>query len=143
MGRNRRAVVSILLWSFLALSVPSVTMSGELSPSTKSEIAHLLDCVEKSGCQFNRNGTWYKDTKAIREHAELKLHYFMDRGRVNSTEDFIKWAGSKSEISGKAYLVRCGDGSPMPTAQWLKEEVERYRKGRSVVQTAPITATNQ
>jgi hypothetical protein len=118
-------------------------MSSELSPSTKSEIAHLLDCVEKSGCQFNRNGTWYKDAKAIREHAELKLHYFQDRGRVNSTEDFIKWAGSKSEISGKPYMVKCGNGSPMPTAQWLTEEVERYRKGRSVAQAEPGTATNQ
>jgi hypothetical protein len=52
----------------------------------------------------------------------------MKKGQINSTEDFIKWSASKSEMSGKPYLVKCGDGSPPLLAQWLSDELERYRR---------------
>jgi hypothetical protein len=69
--------------------------------------------------------------KAIKDHVELKYRYFMDKGRIHSAEDFIQWAASRSELSGKPYLVRCGNGSAEPTAQWLNEELNRYRKSKS------------
>ena len=110
----------------ISLLLPSGA-KAELSPAAKSEIAHLLNYVEKSGCEFCRNGTWYKDTKPVREHMEQKLKYFGDRGRINSAEDFITWAATKSEMSGKPYLVKHKDGVSIPTSMWLTEELERYR----------------
>ena len=88
----------------------------------------MLIYIEGYGCQLCRNGTWYQDTKVVREHVELKYGYFMKKGKIKSTEDFIEWSASKSEISGKPYLVKCGNGSPLLLAQWLEDELERYRR---------------
>jgi hypothetical protein len=134
MGRRTAAVV-ILLSFLLILPGSSFARPAELSPATKSEISHLLDYLETSGCQFCRNGRWYNDMKAARDHAERKYRYFAEKGRINSAEDFIKWAVSKSELSGKPYLAKCGNGPEEPTAQWLTDELDRYRKGRSPVPT--------
>ncbi|MGD0660231.1 MAG: DUF5329 domain-containing protein [Syntrophorhabdales bacterium] len=141
MRRTTTAAVVICLWLSVSLFLPCVGLSDELSPTTKAEIAHLLDYVEKCNCQFNRNGTWYQDTKAIRGHAEMKLRYFMGKGKIHSTEEFIAWAASRSELSGKSYLVQCGNGSPIPTAQWFTDEMERYRKETAVTRSEPITAS--
>ncbi len=128
----RRRTVLIVLLSLLSMPALSVITHAELAPVMRSEIEHLLDYVAESGCEFYRNGTWHKDTKAAREHMELKYNYFSKRGKINSAEDFIEWAGTKSEISGKPYMVRCGDGSPVPASQWLSEELERYRRQKQI-----------
>jgi hypothetical protein len=118
----------LLFCSLLILPLLSSGALAELSPAGKSEVSHLLEYTEKSGCDFYRNGTWYHDTKAIREHMDRKIRYFGDRGRINSTEDFIAWAATKSEISGKLYMMKCKNGTPIPTSRWLAEELERYRR---------------
>jgi hypothetical protein len=122
------STLSLPALSLLTLMLSSNASCAELPPAVRPEIAHLLDYMEQSPCEFFRNGTWYKDGKAIREHAELKIQYFLDRGKIKSTEDCITWAGSRSEISGKPYLVRCGSNPPEPTAIWLTREMNRYRK---------------
>jgi hypothetical protein len=122
--------LSLLL---LFLRTPSAAAPAELSPVAQAEINHLLDYVEKSsGCQFGRNDKWYDDTKAVREHLETKLRYFRDKGRIKSADDFIQWAGTKSEISGKPYLVRCEGGPEVPLGAWLTDELVHYRKARSI-----------
>ncbi len=122
------AVTLFLIWSFIAFSFPSYALSAQISPLQKGEIEHLLSYIEHSGCQFCRNGTWYDDTEKVRHHVELKYDYFMKKGQINSAEDFIKWAASKSEMSGKPYLVKSGNQPPILLSQWLFEELERYRK---------------
>jgi hypothetical protein len=122
--------VSLLTGLFLILLWSAAAASADISPAAKLEITHLLEYLETSGCQFCRNGTWYDNMKAIREHAEMKYRYFVNKGRIHSAEDFIQWAASRSELSGKPYLVRCGNGSTEPTAQWLNEELDRYRKNK-------------
>ncbi len=116
------------VWSLMALSCPTHVLSVQLFPAQEREIKHLLSYIEQSGCQFCRNGTWYDDSKKVRNHVELKYGYFKKKGQINSTEDFIKWSASKSEMSGKPYLVKSGNESPMLLSQWLFEELERYRK---------------
>jgi hypothetical protein len=128
--RIRTAALLTFLLFLLVLPAASSARPAELSSTARSEISHLLDYLETSGCQFYRNGTWYTDMKAARDHAEQKYRYFAEKGRINSAEDFIKWAVSKSELSGKPYLVKSGNGPEEPTAQWLTDELDRYRKGR-------------
>ncbi len=131
MRYGRTAATIILLGALAGLSVPFVALSAGLSSTAQSEVAHLLTYIEQSGCRFCRNGTWYRDTKLARDHVELKYRYFTGKGQVNSTEDFIEWAATKSELSGKPYMVKSGEGPAVPLAQWLSEELERYRKGTS------------
>ena len=95
-------------------------------PIAQAEIAYLLTFVEQSGCAFNRNGSWY-DSKRAREHLHTKYEALLAAHHVDTAEDFIAKAGSQSSLSGRAYLVRCGEGPVTPCSQWLKEELLRFR----------------
>jgi hypothetical protein len=107
-----------LLVFLLLLPVPTAAVGME------EEIAHLLLYVEASGCTFVRNGKEHTAAEG-REHIAMKYDHV--KKRVKSTEDFIKYAASKSSLSGKPYTVRCGD-EEMPTAGWLSAELARFRQ---------------
>jgi len=130
MKRSGTIATLVVFCCIAALFFPLVALGGDVSPVAGQEIQHLLGYIEGCGCEFCRNGTWYQDTKVVRRHVELKYGYFMKKGQIKSTKDFIIWSASKSELSGKPYLVRCGEGSPLLLAQWLSDELERYRKER-------------
>jgi hypothetical protein len=93
---------------------------------SRQEIAHLLDFVADSGCQFNRNGSWH-DSRAARNHLQEKYDYLKHRKLVPDTKAFIERAATESSFSHKAYQVRCGNGPVITSAQWLNTELARYR----------------
>lgn len=115
--------MAALFWSIQLLS--NAAMAQPVSQS-REEIVHLLQYVEQSGCQFNRNGTWYRPRDA-RLHLQKKYDYLDKRGLAPDAESFIERAASQSSISGRAYQVRCADSKPMPSARWLTEELRRFR----------------
>jgi hypothetical protein len=92
-----------------------------------AEIQHLLGHLEHSNCQFYRNGSWHSAAEA-RAHLDQKFHYFLDKGLIDKAEDFIERAAAASSVSGKPYQVKCGSTAPVTSAQWLTEELQRYRK---------------
>jgi len=49
-------------------------------------------------------------------------------GHVETAEQFIEQVATKSSLSGRPYLMRCAGGEPVPTNQWLREVLERYRR---------------
>lgn len=61
-----------VLFAIFALALGLATNAGEPPPEAKREIGHLLDYLGHSGCQFNRNGTWYGPAEA-RSHLQNKL----------------------------------------------------------------------
>lgn len=90
----------------------------------QGEIQHLLQYVEDTACEFERNGTVY-DSKQARAHIERKHDYV--NSRIEETEDFIRYAATGSSISGKHYHVTC-NGIRQTSAEWLNDELSRYRK---------------
>lgn len=94
--------------------------------SAQIEITYLLDYVEISGCEFYRNGSWY-DSLQARQHLRTKFEYFAARKGIETAEDFIDKAASKSSLSGYSYEVRCGDCTSIPTSAWLSAVLARYR----------------
>lgn len=90
----------------------------------QSEIDHLLQYIETSGCSFTRNANIH-DGQAAGEHIRGK--YAHTKRRITSAEDFIRYAATQSSLSGRPYQVTC-DGIEMPTAQWLTEELARFRE---------------
>jgi hypothetical protein len=117
--------------SLIALSAAVALCAGapawaQQDARARQEIAHLLDFVAQSGCQFNRNGSWH-DSKAARDHLQEKYDYLQRRKLVPDTRAFIERAGSQSSWTHKAYQVRCGSGQTITSAQWLNGELERYR----------------
>ena len=97
-------------------------------PRAQAEIDHLFDYIAKSSCKFNRNGSWH-DMVMARSHVNTKYEYLKDRGKIDSAESFIENAASKSSLSGDPYLVQCPGSDTVPSASWLKAELERFRKG--------------
>jgi len=100
--------------------------AAPVAPPARAEIDALLSALEKSGCEFNRNGSWYA-AKEARTHLLRKLEYLEGRNAVHSTEQFIELAASTSSSSGKAYLVRCGKAAPVESRQWLKAQLAALR----------------
>lgn len=111
----------------LVLSIASTpSRAAELSATSRAEIDALLDRLGQSGCEFNRNGSWYEAPKA-KAHLPRKLDYLLDKKLVASSEQFIELAGSKSSKSGKTYSVRCRGEEPVPSATWLTTELQKLR----------------
>ena len=105
--------------------------SSSAFPDTLAEIQHLLQYLENPACEFERNGTVY-DSREARAHIERK--YNSVRSHVDETEDFIKYAATKSSMSGRKYHVTC-DGKKQTSAEWLHNELSRYRGKNSGVAT--------
>ena len=103
----------------LALAEPAV--------STQPEIAYLFSQLTSSGCEFNRNGTWYSATEAA-THLSKKYEYLKQKNQISSTEDFIKNAASKSSMSGEPYFVKCKNSPSVESATWFKEALIKFRK---------------
>ncbi|TAK91873.1 MAG: hypothetical protein EPO06_04025 [Burkholderiaceae bacterium] len=108
----------VLLWVPLARAEPPT--------SVQVEVNFLLGYIEGSGCEFYRNGTWH-DSKTAQMHLRDKYKYLVASNLINTTEDFIERAATKSSVSGQAYWVRCNGGEAMTSKQWLHDELARFR----------------
>jgi len=116
-----------LHWVLLAaLLFASLAHASSLPPAARYEIDSLLSRLVASGCQFRRNGTWYTAAEA-QAHLRRKLDYLVDRRAIDSTEQFIERAASRSSVSGQAYQVKCDGNPPVPSGTWLFSELKALR----------------
>jgi hypothetical protein len=108
----------------LGLALLPVARAAPLAIA-QTEINYLLGVIESSGCEFYRNGSWY-DSKQAQAHLRHKYQMLAAGDQINTAEDFIEKAASKSSLSGRAYQVRCG-GEAVTSNQWLRDVLARYR----------------
>ena len=99
-------------------------------PAARAEISYLLSTVANSDCEFYRNGSWY-NSKFAADHISSKCKYLLARNLVQSAEDFIEQAATRSSMSGRDYAIRCGGGAAVPTGQWLLILLARYRESHT------------
>lgn len=111
---------------FLALSLVllPVVAHSDVPPEQQAEIAHLLDYLASSDCVMIRNGKSHDAEEAV-GHVQRKYDYY--RNKINSTEDFIELAATKSMISGMRYKVKCPGENAVPSDEWLRAELQRFR----------------
>ncbi len=109
----------------LALSLCSPAFAQPAAVA-QTEINYLLNFVEISGCEFYRNGSWYDSVQA-EQHLRMKFDYLSARNRIETAEDFIERAASKSSLSGLPYEVRCGTCTTTKSSDWLNAVLARYR----------------
>ena len=100
------------------------------APAVRTEILGLLQRLQDSGCEFNRNGSWYSGAEA-KAHLLKKLDYLEGKDMVSTAEQFIERGATGSSMSGKPYLVRCAGKAPVESAQWLKAELAQVRAASS------------
>ena len=116
----------------LAALLIAVVFSGVLSQATAAsvadeEIRQLLGYLERSGCGVYRNGIWYSASHA-RAHLEKKYRYLLDRGLVDTTENFMNRVATASSVSGEPYQVKCDGREPVSSAEWFTTELHRLRR---------------
>ncbi|RZI56729.1 MAG: hypothetical protein EOP37_23165 [Rubrivivax sp.] len=109
-----------------SLAVPMSAWADPLPPGAKAEVTALLGKLTASSCEFNRNGDWHSAAEA-KSHLERKLSYLEDKNLVKTAEQFIERGASKSSMSGKPYLVRCGGAAPVESKTWLTRELAAVR----------------
>ena len=99
-------------------------------PVAQAEIKYLLSTVASSECEFFRNGSWY-DPKFAADHLSTKFKFLLAKNLVQTAEDFIDKAATRSSMSGQAYAIRCKGTTPVPTSQWLLILLARYRESQA------------
>jgi len=109
------------------LGLALLTVASAAPPAiAQTEINYLLGFVESSGCEFYRNGSWY-DSKRAQAHLRDKYQMLAASDQINTAEDFIEKAATKSSLSGRPYQIRCGGGEAVTSNQWLRDVLTRYR----------------
>lgn len=109
------------------LTVYSIASAQAPSSTAAREIASLFTSLETSGCEFNRNGSWYNAAKAS-EHLKRKYDYLIKKHLADSAELFIAHGAAESSMSGKTYQVRCPGEATVDSQVWFQDQLLRYRK---------------
>lgn len=107
-------------------AVTPASASPAAADTARREIAALIAALGASGCEFQRNGTWY-DAATARAHLQRKYDYLRKRDLAPSAELFVERAASRSSISGKAYRVRCPGRAEQPSADWFLQRLRALR----------------
>ena len=121
-----KAAILTLVWSIGLFSTTGLAASSTPTAELEGAVAYLLKQTAESKAEFVRNGKTYTATEAV-EHMKKKYEYFQKKGEVNTPEDFIRLAATKSLMSGKAYTLRLPDGTEQAAAVWLGEKLKQYR----------------
>ena len=115
---------ALICGAAMALALPLAWADAPPSTETQAEIRALIGALKASGCEFERNGSWYDSTKAA-AHLQQKYDYLLKKKLVPTTAAFIERAGSQSSMSGKAYQVRCPGQTAVNSADWLKAQLRK------------------
>lgn len=125
-----RPIISKFLIAVQSLLFISLAGAAPVAPPIRAEIDALLSILEKSACEFNRNGTWYSAREA-KTHLLSKLEYLERKNAVASTEQFIERGATSSSFSGKPYLVKCANADPVASSEWLSTLLKTIRSAQS------------
>lgn len=115
-----------LLTGIAALLLGAAGFAAPVTPAVRAEVDAMLARLAASGCGFNRNGSWHTAAEA-RAHLLGKLEYLEGKDLIQTTEQFIERAASGSSVSGKPYLVKCGNAAPVESRLWLATELKVIR----------------
>lgn len=113
------AVLCLALFMGASIAAPS--------PVAEREIDQLITALGKSGCEFQRNGSWHDATQA-QAHLRKKYAWLRKRDMVDSAEHFIERAGTRSSLTGSAYQVRCSGRPAVASAVWLRARLAQIRR---------------
>ncbi|TVZ37982.1 hypothetical protein P886_2331 [Alteromonadaceae bacterium 2753L.S.0a.02] len=91
---------------------------------TQAEVFALINAIETSGAQFERNGSVHTAEKAA-DH--LRLKYSRGKKYISSSEDFIAKLASESSFTGKPYWIILEGDKRVKSGVWLTEKLQALR----------------
>jgi uncharacterized protein DUF5329 len=113
-----RTKAKLVLCAVLLCAANSLGESQKIEALIQS-IAELKDAV------FVRNGSEY-DAAAAADHLRLKLS--KAGGRVKTADDFIRYCGSTSSMTGRPYEIRYADGRRVTSESFLRAKLAELEK---------------
>lgn len=99
-------------------------------PLYGSKVDYLLEMIEQSDAQFERNGRKHSASRA-RGHLQRKWTTANRRHNNLTSEDFIDQIASRSSRSGQAYLIHLPSGEVVELGLWLREIKSSKMPGES------------
>lgn len=113
--------LTLLIMAFLV--APAFLQAQALPATEKQKIETLIKHVgDLKDAKFVRNGSTYEPVIAVRF---LRGKWDANKAEVKSARDFIDKAATKSDTSGKPYLMRFNDGKEIPSRDFLLAELKK------------------
>lgn len=117
---ERIALAAALLFCLIA---PTFAHAQTLPAAEKQKIETLIKHVgDLKDAKFVRNGSTYEPTTAVRF---LRGKWDANKAEVKNVRDFIDKVATKSDTSGKPYLMRFHDGKEIPSRDFLLAELKK------------------
>ena len=123
-GAVKHRAIHCTLWIVGLLVIIGARAADPVS--VRTEVGYLLGAIEAADCAFYRNGQWY-DAHAAAAHLSHKYELLTATGQIQTAEDFIDKAATRSSFSGVTYQVRCGSAAPQLSAEWLRAILSQHR----------------
>ncbi|WP_313460871.1 YfeK family protein [Stenotrophomonas sp.] len=111
----------------LLLLAVAVTTHAAPDDAARREIAGLIGSLDGSNCRFQRNGSWH-DAAEARAHLQRKYDYLLRKNQVDTAEQFIERAASRSSMSGKPYRIACPGQPEQTAAAWFGSRLAALRQ---------------
>jgi hypothetical protein len=111
------------------LALGGLTFFSNVSATPPDAEARLIEAVIQSvavmsSAVFIRNGSNATAAEAAK-HLRDKYDYY--RSDIATAEDFIRLCGTRSALSGRAYLIRLPSGVERPAADVLRDLLAKAR----------------
>jgi ATP-dependent DNA helicase Rep len=97
---------------------------ADVPASQAAEVEHLIGYLAGSDCRLLRNGKSYSGWDGAK-HVQRKYDRFRDR--IGSTEEFVALTATRSQRNGKIHKILCPGQEPVPSAEWLLQELKAFR----------------
>ena len=109
----------------ILLALVSGVVYADVPAEQRAEVEYLIHKVSDTPCALERNGQKGANAEAV-THIKRKYEHFI--ARIHKTEDFIDLAASRSEMTGRPYLLVCPGKASVTGHDWLYGELAAYRK---------------
>lgn len=119
---NTRTILAMVM----SLTTASGNVAAAPSDTARREIALLIGALDGSSCRFQRNGTWHNAAEA-RAHLQRKYDYLLKKDKVDTAEQFIERAASRSSMSGESYRITCPGQPEQSAASWFGARLQALR----------------
>lgn len=116
-----------LRFSALGL-LPALAPVARATPSDEEHklIMALIGHVQRmNSMEFLRNGEVH-DAREAAEHMQAKYKHF--REQIVTAEDFIERCASRSEVTGRPYMIKLADGKAREARSFLMQELRALRQ---------------
>ena len=123
---NCRKFLRIVVLALASLGLGGLAKAADLPAAEKTKIESLISHLETLGdAKFIRNGSEY-DAKMAAKF--LRGKWEKKAKEIASAKDFIDKAATKSDMSGKPYMIQLKGQPATPCGSYLKAELEKLEK---------------